>query len=222
MRHAVLAVVSNCCPPLKGRFLTRYSPVRHQVPIQLAEASIQGTPFDLQVLSTPPAFVLSQDQTLNKMVSKQPQLFKSFIELFVIASFLQLPFRAIDSTAYLATSWLRFLRIVSVWCFLFVTLFNLQGTRRTRRNIAILANFISFVKHFFQKFFDSRSVLLSSNFIKITHLKLFVNTFFRSFLTSFSVVDLAEVVTSATALLEYHPASHLSTPFSRFFSFFKC
>ncbi len=29
MRHAVLAVVSNCCPPLKGRFLTRYSPVRH-------------------------------------------------------------------------------------------------------------------------------------------------------------------------------------------------
>ena len=29
MRHAVLAVVSNCCPPLKGKFLTRYSPVRH-------------------------------------------------------------------------------------------------------------------------------------------------------------------------------------------------
>ena len=25
----VLAAVSNCCPPLKGRFLTRYSPVRH-------------------------------------------------------------------------------------------------------------------------------------------------------------------------------------------------
>ena len=29
MLHAVLAVVSNCCPPLKGRLLTRYSPVRH-------------------------------------------------------------------------------------------------------------------------------------------------------------------------------------------------
>ena len=29
IHHAVLAVVSNCCPPLKGRFLTRYSPVRH-------------------------------------------------------------------------------------------------------------------------------------------------------------------------------------------------
>ena len=29
IRYAVLAVVSNCCPPLKGRLLTRYSPVRH-------------------------------------------------------------------------------------------------------------------------------------------------------------------------------------------------
>ena len=30
-----------------------------------------STPFDLHVLSTPPAFILSQDQTLNKMVSKR-------------------------------------------------------------------------------------------------------------------------------------------------------
>ena len=29
-----------------------------------AEASIKGFPFDLHVLSTPPAFILSQDQTL--------------------------------------------------------------------------------------------------------------------------------------------------------------
>ena len=27
--YGVLAVVSNCCPPLKGRFPTCYSPVRH-------------------------------------------------------------------------------------------------------------------------------------------------------------------------------------------------
>ena len=31
---------------------------------------------DLHVLGTPPAFVLSQDQTLYKMVSKQLPLFK--------------------------------------------------------------------------------------------------------------------------------------------------
>ena len=69
MYHAVLAVVSNCCPPLKGRFLTRYSPVRHCPLLHLDESSIHRFSFDLHVLSTPPAFVLSQDQTLNKMVS---------------------------------------------------------------------------------------------------------------------------------------------------------
>ena len=64
--YAVLAVVSNCCPPLQGRLLTRYSPVRHSVyPQFLPKASQRATSFDLHVLSTPPAFVLSQDQTLN-------------------------------------------------------------------------------------------------------------------------------------------------------------
>ena len=66
MCHAVLAVVSNCCPPLKGRFLTRYSPVRHCPLLHLDESSIHRFSFDLHVLSTPPAFVLSQDQTLYK------------------------------------------------------------------------------------------------------------------------------------------------------------
>ena len=79
MRYAVLAVVSNCCPPLKGRLLTRYSPVRHCPPFRLTEVSFHGFSFDLHVLSTPPAFVLSQDQTLNKMVSKEPKFFKSLL-----------------------------------------------------------------------------------------------------------------------------------------------
>ena len=65
MCHAVLAVVSNCCPPLKGRFLTRYSPVRHCPLLHLDESSFRRFSFDLHVLSTPPAFVLSQDQTLH-------------------------------------------------------------------------------------------------------------------------------------------------------------
>ena len=38
------------------------------------------------------------------------------------------------------------------WCFLFVTLFNLQGTRRYLRNVAILSDFPAFVKHFFLLF----------------------------------------------------------------------
>ena len=60
--YAVLAVVSNCYPPVQGRLPTRYSPVRHSVTFL---ASKKSASFDLHVLSTPPAFILSQDQTLK-------------------------------------------------------------------------------------------------------------------------------------------------------------
>ena len=82
MCHAVLAVVSNCCPPLKGRFLTRYSPVRHCPLNQLSENSVIRFSFDLHVLSTPPAFVLSQDQTLYKLYLYSFRRLNHFIELF--------------------------------------------------------------------------------------------------------------------------------------------
>jgi hypothetical protein len=58
LSYAVLAVVSNCCPPLKGRLDTCYSPVRHWV---------QAPRSTLHVLGMPPAFILSQDQTLVKI-----------------------------------------------------------------------------------------------------------------------------------------------------------
>ena len=64
--HAVLAEVSLCYSPHKGRLLTRYSPVRRFPLIQSTEVSIISFSLDLHVLGTPPAFVLSQDQTLNK------------------------------------------------------------------------------------------------------------------------------------------------------------
>ena len=97
-RYAVLAVVSNCCPPLKGRFLTRYSPVRHCPLLQLDESSFHRFSFDLHVLSTPPAFVLSQDQTLYKWYQHSISAELIFTELFVIASktFLSLVPRVID------------------------------------------------------------------------------------------------------------------------------
>src|SRR4051794_36030897 len=44
--------------PTPGQVPTRYSPVRHSSPAETGKA------FDLHVLSMPPAFVLSQDQTL--------------------------------------------------------------------------------------------------------------------------------------------------------------
>ena len=63
MCYAVLACVSTSCPPLRGRLLTRYSPVRRSV---YQKASFPAASLDLHVLGTPPAFVLSQDQTLYK------------------------------------------------------------------------------------------------------------------------------------------------------------
>ena len=62
--YAVLAAVSNCYPPVQGRLPTRYSPVRHSVNKNPSENFISFTSFDLHVLGTPPAFILSQDQTL--------------------------------------------------------------------------------------------------------------------------------------------------------------
>ena len=53
--HAVLPLLSERYSPQRGRFPTRYSPVCH---------APCGTS-DLHVLGTPPAFILSQDQTLK-------------------------------------------------------------------------------------------------------------------------------------------------------------
>ena len=62
--YAVLADVSICYPPVWDRLLTRYSPVRRWNTIFHPEGLPTASPLDLHVLSTPPAFVLSQDQTL--------------------------------------------------------------------------------------------------------------------------------------------------------------
>src|SRR5688500_6683386 len=59
LSYRVLATVSGGYPQVKGRLLTCYSPVRRS-------STPEGAfPLDLHVLSTPPSFVLSQDQTLR-------------------------------------------------------------------------------------------------------------------------------------------------------------
>ena len=78
--YEVLIIVSNGYPSAKGRLPTRYSPVR-RFPLNLSdESSIIKFSLDLHVLGTPPAFILSQDQTLNKIYLSHPisQMFKSF------------------------------------------------------------------------------------------------------------------------------------------------
>ena len=60
---AVLPPVSRGYPPPLGRLPTRYSPVRRSCTPEGA------LPLDLHVLGTPPAFILSQDQTLQLKIS---------------------------------------------------------------------------------------------------------------------------------------------------------
>ena len=60
--YVVLDPVSQAYPTVRGRSPTCYSPVRHS---STHHQRWRAFPFDLHVLSTPPAFVLSQDQTLQ-------------------------------------------------------------------------------------------------------------------------------------------------------------
>ena len=64
--------------PTNGHVPMYYSPVRHSP----SESKLSMLPFDLHVLGAPPAFVLSQDQTLYKMVSKRQKTFKSILQIF--------------------------------------------------------------------------------------------------------------------------------------------
>ena len=65
LRHyEVLIIVSNGYPSVRGRLPTRYSPVRRCPFPKSTEVSFEKFSLDLHVLGTPPAFVLSQDQTL--------------------------------------------------------------------------------------------------------------------------------------------------------------
>ena len=153
MCHAVLAVVSNCCPPLKGRFLTRYSPVRHCPLLQLDESSFRRFSFDLHVLSTPPAFVLSQDQTLYKLYLNGLRRSKSFHRAIChsFKNFLSLASPVIDLTRSEAKLSVCTSSCAPVWCFSFRSLFNLQGTR-SMCNIIYVTTGFSFCQASFSHF----------------------------------------------------------------------
>src|SRR3989338_140716 len=62
--HGGLAPLSRSYTPLGGRLPRCYSPVRHYPTKFPCGNSIES--FDLHALDTPPAFTLSQDQTLKK------------------------------------------------------------------------------------------------------------------------------------------------------------
>ncbi len=69
--HPVLIQVSLGYPGLRGRLLTCYSPVRRSV---IGLVTLTYSSLDLHALGTPPAFVLSQDQTLQRTFVRNPSL----------------------------------------------------------------------------------------------------------------------------------------------------
>ena len=132
--YAVLAIVSNSYPPLPGRLPTRYSPVRNSS----GKSKLLPSAFYLHVLGTPPAFVLSQDQTLIKSLSSH-----SFLSLTDL---------------------------------LFFSFFS------TTTSVVVPCTLVRLVQ--FSKVFVTQS-LSSDNYISISQLSIYVNTFLKLFFTFF-------------------------------------
>ena len=111
----------------------------------LDESSVICSPFDLHVLSTPPAFILSQDQTLNKMVSKEPRLFKSlYWSSFQLQRNLTV---VLQAQACLNNQ-------IQIWCFVFSLRCLIYKVHAVHRRVLILPHSNSFVKNFFQILFN--------------------------------------------------------------------
>ena len=62
--YRVLIFISKGYPLVQGRLYTRYAPVRRSS----ADCKQSLLPLDLHVLSLPLAFILSQDQTLHRII----------------------------------------------------------------------------------------------------------------------------------------------------------
>ncbi len=151
-------------------------------PLSYPKASFQITPFDLHVLGAPPAFVLSQDQTLN--------LFVSYHGLPCYNLRLRSP--SLDSLLSYFLVELNRVRFISSRYFL--TLFNFQDpfaalsdNPLSRIDSIIISLCRPFVKHFFRIFFEALSSslpfvpVLRDSFVIIPRSFPFVNPFFPIF-----------------------------------------
>ena len=136
--YAVLAIVSNSYPPLQGRLPTRYSPVRNSS----KKSKLLSSAFYLHVLGTPPAFVLSQDQTLIKSLSSH-----SFLSLT------DLLFFSLFSTTTIVVVPCTLVRLVQ-FSKVFVTHFSQVTTILVYHSCFFLSTlFWNFFKTFFNQYF---------------------------------------------------------------------
>ena len=88
MHYEVLIPVSRGYPSARGRLPTRYSPVRRFPLNSATEVLFMSFSLDLHVLGTPPAFILSQDQTLNECIFSSVELKSNRLILLKTLSFL--------------------------------------------------------------------------------------------------------------------------------------
>ena len=147
------------------------------------------------MLSTPPAFILSQDQTLNKMVLKRSfDRSNQIIETKIIAS---KKFNVVPDQAclILTTNPNLVLRV-------FITLFNLQGARRPAKLRYDIMSF-SFCQALFSSFFELFQRLHPQEPFDLLPPNL---------------VEPGRALSSAR--LSYHSALRLSSTFFRFFKSF--
>ena len=154
--YAVLAIVSNSYPPLQGRLPTRYSPVRNSS----ARCKHQASAFYLHVLGTPPAFVLSQDQTL----------IKNLIIVRALTHYRRLTIYSCKLTGY------NFFYHNPALGFLF----SFQRSLSLLRQLLYSSKSRIVCQHFFRSFFTSRVRCLSRNSLFIiSSLACLVKNFFK-------------------------------------------
>ena len=149
------------------------------------------TPFDLHVLGTPPAFVLSQDQTLYKLYlndHSRLNLYRAICHSF--KNFLYLPSRVIDLTPFRQVSQLR------------SGLFS--------QPLALPSGAFRFVRCLIYKVHVPRGTVIIV--ADVSHLVNYYFTFFRHF----SLTRFTRALPSRTALLDYHTPCRLSTVNSTF------
>ena len=163
------------------------------------------------MLSTPPAFVLSQDQTLNKWYLNSlrcSNLYRAIchsIILFIVAAF-----RRIDYSLLTHNFGSHLSKMRPAGAFRFVTLFNLQGTRRLAEHLVLYKIHSSLSRTFF-KFFQTSSFHLLSyrcspdSLVIIADHPAFVNTFFEIFRNFFKHFLFSRNYTlSRKDVLQYH------------------
>ena len=107
----------------------------------------RSSPFDLNVLCTPPAFILSQDQTLKQIVYHPPKWFDSF-ELFILAFFTFLELCSLWFWQILYSHF-AFLLCTSIFC---CSIVKFQFAPRFRVSLSIISLSIRLVKRFFEFF----------------------------------------------------------------------